>query len=265
MTSMTKTGTRSAFFSPAILVFVCMFAASPVRADTKRVEEVDGKEASLALLEREMKNPKGVFCGAKHSEVSVRVDEQGKGTTSLEDERDIAEERVLRVARSLRRNRSVTVLYCDGTGEGSVATATTVSRFARKEKKGWTASVVKTGKSIVADPEQPSDAEIAQTLADGSRAVNKTLPVMIDQGTRLDSTEASDKVFLYNFTFVEHEASEIDALDFQGSMKPTIARGACEDEASRFFLQNGVRYSYRYHGKDGKEIATITVGSADCE
>jgi len=264
VTSKRRATTRLTGFLPTVLAVMGLAAASAALADTEHVEEVEGKKASLALLEREMQAPKGAFCGAKHSEIVVRVDERGEGTTSLENERDVAEDRVLRIARSLRRNRSVTVLYCEGTDDGSVATVTTVSRFAWGKKKGWTASVIKTGESIVADPAKPGEAEIVQTLADGSRAVNKTLPVMIDKDTRLDSTEASGKVFLYNFTFVEHEASAIDPLDFARSMKPQIARGACEDEASRAFLENGVRYRYRYHGKDGEEIATITVGSKDC-
>lgn len=238
------------------------------RAETKLVKEVEGKEASLALLKAQMKHPAGRFCGAKRSKLVVRVDEKGGATTATKEQGDVAEERVLEVARSLAGNQTVAVLYCVGTGDDLVVTGTSVAHVVLKKKNGWTANVVKSAKSL--STAQPSgadtmtDAEVAKVLAEASRQINAALPMVVDKGLRLDSTVGANKVLLYNYTLVDHKASAVNVAEFRQGMRQRIAPGVCKDEEMQFLLKNGVRYRYRYHGKDGKEIATITVGSGDC-
>jgi len=252
----------------AVLALPFLCVASPARAETKIMREAEGKEASLALLEVEMKYAAGRFCGAKRSKLVVRVDAQGGVTTTTKGKRDIPEERVLEVARSLGANQSVTVLYCLGSSDDLVATGTTVSHVVWKDKRGWTASVVRSGKPLAAKPsdtDKLTDGEVAQVLAEAAREINKLVPMVVDKGLRLDGTVGAKKVLLYNYTLVDHKASTVNVDEFRRGMRAKLVPGVCGDEAMQFLLKNGVRYRYRYRGKDGREIATITVGSADCK
>jgi hypothetical protein len=179
----------------SVIALVTLFVASPVRAETKLMQETEGKETSLASLKQQMKDPAGEFCGAKRSKVVVRVDDLGGIATTTKGRRDIEEDRVLESAQSLAAAK-------------------------------------------------PSGA---------------------DKGLGLDSTVGANKVLLYNYTLVDHKASAVNADEFRRVMTARIIPGVCEDKEMQFLLQNGVRYRYRYHGKGGGEIATITAGSSDCE
>lgn len=257
---------RLGTFTLSVLVFAPV--VSSARAETKIMKEAEGKQASLALLEAEMKSAAGRFCGAKRSKLVVRVDDQGAVTTTTERKWHIKEEILLETARALGANQSVTVLYCLGSGDDLVATGTTVSHVVWNDKSGWTASVVRSGKSLTAkrsDFDKLTDAEVAQVLAEASREINKAVPMVVDKGLRLDGTVGANKVLLYNYTLVDHEASAVNTNEFRDGMRARLVPGVCKDEAMQFLLQNGVRYRYRYRGKDGKEVATITVGSADCK
>jgi len=251
----------------AVLALPFLCVASAARAETKIMQEAEGKEASLALLEVEMKYAAGRFCGAKRSKLVVRVDERGAVTTTTKGKRDVTEERVLEIAGSLGANQSVTVIYCLGYGDDLVATATTVSHVVWKDKSGWTASVVRSGKSLFTKPsdaDKLTDAEVAEVLAEAAREINKSVPMVVDRGLRLDGTVGANKVLLYNYTLLDHKASAVNVTEFRRGMRAKLVPGVCKDEAMQFLLKNGVRYRYRYRGKGGKEIATITVGSAEC-
>lgn len=253
----------------SVIALVTLFAAGPGRAETKLMQETEGKEASLALLKQQMKDSAGKFCGAKRSKLVVRVDDLGGIATTTKGRRDIEEERVLETAQSLGSNQSVTVLYCEGRGDDLVATGTTVTHVVWEKKSGWTASVVRSGKSLAAakqsDADKLSDAEVAKVLAEASREINKSLPMIVDKGLRLDSSVGANKVLLYSYTLVDHKASAVNADEFRRGMTAKIIPSVCEDEEMQFLLKNGVRYRYRYHGEDGTEIATITMGSSDCK
>jgi len=250
------------------LLFTSSVAPS-AHAETKIVHEVEGKEASLALLKFQMLNHSGEFCAAKRAELVLQEDDPVSASAVTRNKRDIPEASVLEVARSLSGNENVTVFYCEGSGDDLVATGTSVSHVVWKKTSNWTASVMKSGKSITAaDPsgsETLTDAEVAQTLAEASRQMNAMLPMEVSKGVRFDSTVVSNKVLLHNYTLVDREASAVNAEDFRRGVKSRIVPGVCKEEKNRVLFQSGVRYRYRYHGKAGKEITTITVASSDCK
>jgi hypothetical protein len=244
-------------------------SGSAVRADAGIVREVEGKEASIAFLKLAMDKPVGEFCGAKQSKLIVDVDGAGGVTTRSKDMRDVPKSRVLTVAKSLPGNQSVVVLYCVGSGDNLVATGTAVSHVVWKNKSAWTASVIERGVSLPApEPahiDKASDTEVEQALAKAARQINKSVPMVVEKGLRLDKAVGANKQLLYSYTLTDHDASAVKADEFRRGMRARLVSGVCEDEAMQVLLENGVRYTYRYHGKDGKEIATISVASRDCD
>jgi hypothetical protein len=162
------------------LAFTFPSITSSARAETKIVHEVEGKEASLALLKFQVEHHSGRFCAAKRAKLVLQEDDPVSASVVTKNKRDIPEASVLEVGRSLSGNENVTVFYCEGSGDDLVATGTSVSHVVFKKSSNWTASVMKSGKSIAA--EDPSgartmtDAEVVQTLAEASRQMNAMLP-----------------------------------------------------------------------------------------
>lgn len=233
-------------------------------AEARVVDEVEGKETSLALLKLALEHPAGRFCGAKRADVVIRVKDDGEVSTETKNARDIKRDDALRIARSLGENQAVTVLFCEGEGKDLIATGTTVTRVNVKGQGGWTATVVKTGKPAPVSDKRLSDAELERVLAESSRELNKSLPMIVEAGLRLDNTVGKNKVLLYNYTLTEHDASAVDAREFERGMTKRLRSSVCADEEMRVLFDQGARYRYRYRGRDRKVIATITVKGSDC-
>lgn len=95
--------------------------------------------------------------------------------------------------------------------------------------------------------------------------INADAPIMIDEDTRLESASAADRRFRYNYTMVSYEADELDPEVFASHMWPQLKSAVCTQEEMAVFMDNRIPVIYAYYGKEGREIATLTVEHTDCE
>lgn len=255
------------------LVLMALFGAgllvSSAEAETRTIEEVKGKAKSLALLNRFMQSPPGLFCGAELATLDVEVDDRGAVSAEVKTKTPVQKNRVKKLARTLPKNHAVAAMHCQGSGEDQIATGITVTHLAIKEADAWHASIIMTGESLPpkkpGKSDAPTDAEIEAALVEAARQINQGVPMVVDKNLRLDRVVGGNKTLQYRYTLIDHEASAVNTEEFRRGMQAILVEEICADEEMAFLFANGVKYSYRYQGKDEKEIATITVRVSDCK
>lgn len=94
--------------------------------------------------------------------------------------------------------------------------------------------------------------------------LNATLPMMVDEETRLDSTMGVDRRFRYNYTLVNFAAEDVDATAVRDVMEPNLNNTVCSTADMKYFVDNNVPVTYAYYGMNGIEIVTITVDTSKC-
>lgn len=242
---------------------------SAAEAETRIIEQVEGKGASLELLKKAMKKPAGRFCGGQLAVLDVRVDARGAVTTEIRSQSAVEASQIMKLARTLPSDRSVIALYCRGSGDQQVSTGTTVTHLVFKQAHSWTGSTIATGESLPpstsAEADTPTDAEIEKALVEAARQINENVPMIVDKNLRLDRVDGGNRTLLYRYTLFHHNASAVNAEEFRRGMQAILVGEICTDEEMAVLLVHGVAYSYRYQSKDGKHIVTISVRSSDCD
>lgn len=141
-----------------------------------------------------------------------------------------------------------------------------------KSFSGWNwAAVVIGGLLFIASsivtilPEKSHEVMLTEGLRIGAYKINKKLPMMVDQETRLDkATVGPGPRMVYHFTFLNHAAKDINANKFQEYLKPVIVQKNCTDPKMKKFLQYGGIYEYAYSGNNGVEITRFDIDRTDC-
>jgi len=106
--------------------------------------------------------------------------------------------------------------------------------------------------------------DLNSTLMAAANELNINLPMMVDGETRLDSSIGINRTFRYNYTLINYAAEDVDADQFKVNMESTLINSFCTTKEMEVFTKNDVPVTYAYHGKNGKQITTITVNSSQC-
>lgn len=109
------------------------------------------------------------------------------------------------------------------------------------------------------------ESELNSVLMQAASQINQNLPMMVDSETRLDSTVGINKTFRYNYTMINYPVEELDPKGFSEAMRPQIVNSVCTTKEMEVFMKNGVPVTYAYHGKNGKQLTTITVEPSQCK
>jgi hypothetical protein len=121
------------------------------------------------------------------------------------------------------------------------------------------------GKSAVkAYHESEESDRIDYHLAQMMNMINKQAPVMVDKDTRLDNAWGLAHQFRYNYTLIDHDGAEVSGQQFTKAMLPYLHNEVCEGKTLKVLPENGVTVSFAYKGRDGADIATITITPAEC-
>ena len=104
----------------------------------------------------------------------------------------------------------------------------------------------------------------AQQITNSLDALNQNLPMMVDDGLRLESYEGEGNVLVMNITTVGMDAEEIDIDSWMSESKSRVEHAACADPNYRQILESGVIYEYRYRDEDGIPVVTVQLSHADC-
>lgn len=118
--------------------------------------------------------------------------------------------------------------------------------------------------SLNAQAEELSDSEIELALIESANELNPLLPMMVDEDTRWDQTVALNRAFLYLYTLISYDADDIDPDLFKAALEPGLKEAVCTSPDMAGFVENNINAIYAYRGKDGNQIATVTVYVKDC-
>ena len=124
------------------------------------------------------------------------------------------------------------------------------------------AAVILNALSFIANFWMTSDTEYA--LNEEIRMMNKSLPTMVDNATRLDHVSLQEDNMFYNYTLTNWLAADLDLERFNSIMQPKLKTNACETEETKSLLEEGRSLNYVYRDKSSNPVSKITVKLGDC-
>ena len=105
---------------------------------------------------------------------------------------------------------------------------------------------------------------VEKTLKWESEEVNKQCPMMVDEVTRLDSTEiGSDKTFIYYYTLTNKEKTDKDLEEMKKFLTYQIIHNVRTNEQLKTMRDNGVSVRYNYQDKNLEHLFEINVTKED--
>lgn len=97
-------------------------------------------------------------------------------------------------------------------------------------------------------------------LVQTSNEMNKTLPMMIDQITRLDATyPGPGKVFNYRYTLVGLKAADLKAQEIKDSLEPMLFQNYKTHPAMKDLRDLTTVLKYHYFDDSGAFIVEIEI------
>ena len=94
--------------------------------------------------------------------------------------------------------------------------------------------------------------------------INRNVPLMVDDETRLDSAVASSDKLTYYYTFPNYSSRDVSYEVVKERVLPNITRTVCGDEDMIWTMKYGIQYVYVYRGNDRRDIASFQIAAADC-
>ncbi len=108
----------------------------------------------------------------------------------------------------------------------------------------------------------PKPSRLTLTLQKTASRMNTTLPRMVDAGTRLDNTLVLGETFVYNYTLIHYNSTELSANDISTFLTTALLNNYCTTDTS--FVKMGVSADYNYYGNDAKFIGKVAVAPNQC-
>ena len=92
---------------------------------------------------------------------------------------------------------------------------------------------------------------------------NETLPRMIDQFTRLDSTTGTVNTFHFNYTLVNETGTS--GKKIKKALEDSVVKNMCTSkEMLDTFIRKKVTVTFSYYGKDKVKITEFSVSPSQC-
>ena len=106
--------------------------------------------------------------------------------------------------------------------------------------------------------------DIALVLQASAKMINKQLPLMVDSDTKLEKISAEGKTLIYHYVLVNFLSSELDAEALESNLKPATIQQTCTMSNMKPIIDQGGTVSYRYNGKDQKQVLEINIDKRSC-
>lgn len=107
--------------------------------------------------------------------------------------------------------------------------------------------------------------DLDTVLVQTANKMNATLPKMVSEEIRMDTTVAGPgKQFTYFSTLTSQASSEIDAQEFYDDNAPVLTKHVCNLAEAQKLFRKGITFHYVYRGNDGVEVARIAISPEDC-
>lgn len=96
------------------------------------------------------------------------------------------------------------------------------------------------------------------------KVTNKQLPVMVDSDTRLDKVSSESSTLIFHYTYIKLLSTEFDVAVLEQNLRPLFNQRSCTKPNLKPIIKQGASISYRFSGKDKKQILTIDVNANSC-
>lgn len=103
-----------------------------------------------------------------------------------------------------------------------------------------------------------------QKLKEEISNINKQLPIMVDEGTRLDSATFEKNQLTYGYTFLNVDILEVEADKFATELANRLKINVCKNENTKVLLNSGKTIKYTYKDKNNSDVASVSLTVADC-
>jgi hypothetical protein len=108
------------------------------------------------------------------------------------------------------------------------------------------------------------DASFDRVMMKEADELNKTLPMMLDKETRLNTTMAGPgNRFTYAFTVVNYTKEQLDSARFVALVRPGIVATYKSNDKMRLMRERGTELHYQYSDKNGVFLTDIVVSPRD--
>lgn len=97
------------------------------------------------------------------------------------------------------------------------------------------------------------------------QALNKSLPLMIDEDVRLDKANAEGFNILYNFTLLNSDTQNADQPDFREATFENLRQDSCHDDYIRNLLNFNYRLNFSYRDELQNQLFQIAITKNDCD
>ena len=99
-----------------------------------------------------------------------------------------------------------------------------------------------------------------------SNMMNSTLPMVVEDGVRWDSSYAGPgKTLSYNYTMLDYTASQIDGTVFANTIRHDLTDTICTTPETKLFPDNGVLLNFNYYDRERSLITRVKVAPDDCQ
>lgn len=105
---------------------------------------------------------------------------------------------------------------------------------------------------------------IAKALAMTVAVMNKTLPKMTDDETRLDKVTSEGKKMTFNYTLVQFDNLSMTKQKLRKLIYNDTKSQVCADKETQGLLKKGVVIAYNYQGENHKPIDTFMFDAKVC-
>lgn len=106
--------------------------------------------------------------------------------------------------------------------------------------------------------------EVAELVESAAAEVQAISPRDIDDETRLDGARADGYRLIYDYTFINYAAGELDGDEVNQLLAPRLKIGTCSMPDSVEMLNKGVTVIFDYKTNDGTEVTEVAVDAQDC-
>jgi hypothetical protein len=109
------------------------------------------------------------------------------------------------------------------------------------------------------------EVKLQRTLNQAASSASKSLPKTVEPGVRFDRvTSPGNKTLVYEYSFVERQASEIDADSARHQTYRGLLKYVCDDPVQKDWFSKGVTNVFLYRDRVGAEVFRVNVAKADC-
>ncbi|GAB5453199.1 MAG: hypothetical protein Hals2KO_35270 [Halioglobus sp.] len=106
--------------------------------------------------------------------------------------------------------------------------------------------------------------DLSLVLQGSVEMLNRQLPTMVDSDTKLERASSEGNTLIYHFVFVNYLSSELDAVALEQNLRPMVTQQTCTVPNFKPVIDQGGSVSYRYNGKDQKQILAIVIDKSSC-